>query len=235
MVVLIDVGNSFVKVAYSTNGEISRISSFPTNSVRRDPFLIKEVVSSNDFKDVVVCSVVDSITEILKKELPEALFISSRLNLPLKFDYNLEQIGADRIANASAACIEHGDDVVVVSIGTAVCVDVVREKVFKGGAIFPGFHLMFSSLSEGTSAIPLVTLDEIPPGFPGRDSQECVRAGVFYSVLGGIRQVLGQVEGSCSVVLTGGDAEILKDSLDFAIYDSDLTFKGMIAIYKLNR
>ncbi len=232
--VLIDVGNTSVKVASSVGGEISRIATLSTSSVKRDPFLLIDIVNSVGSETIVVCSVVDSLTEVLKREFPEAFFISSSLKLPVSLDYG-SGLGSDRIANASAACVEYGEDVIVVSTGTAVCVDVIEEKVFRGGAIFPGFDLMFSSLSMGTEAIPVVRFDEIPPMFPGKTSEDCVRAGVFFSVLGGIEKLLGLLNKEFKVVLTGGSADILREFLSFASYDRDLTFKGMVYVFELNQ
>ena len=228
---LIDAGNSSVKVALYS-GKILRVGEIPTKTLRGGISPLLELIRPLRFDKVVVSCVVKPVGESLRKVFRDATFVSPELKLPLRFEYDVERLGADRISAACGAVSRHGDSLFVVSLGTAVFVDLVLERVFRGGAIFPGFDLMFSSLHRWTSSLPLVSLKGAPPDFPGKNTQECIASGVFLAVVGGIREALKRCKG-LKVILTGGYCELLKGYLE-GVVDRDLVFEGMVEIYRLN-
>src|SRR5215831_1417734 len=66
-------------------------------------------------------------------------------------------VGADRLAQASAAWTRAGGPCIVVSMGTAITIDVVtRRGDFVGGLIAPGLRLMARALHEHTALLPEV-------------------------------------------------------------------------------
>jgi type III pantothenate kinase len=98
-----------------------------------------------------------------------------------------EQLGIDRVLNALAAhCLAHPHAAVVVSVGTAVTIDLIDAKgVFQGGVIFPGPRLMAQSLNEHTAKLPLVSADTLPAVVaPGKNTNDAILAGVRAAVVG---------------------------------------------------
>ena len=92
-----------------------------------------------------------------------------------------EQVGIDRVLNALAAhCLAHPHPAVVISVGTAVTIDLVDAKgVFQGGVIFPGPRLMARSLNEHTAKLPLVDAEVLPPVVaPGKNTEDSILAGI---------------------------------------------------------
>ena len=61
---------------------------------------------------------------------------------------------------------------------------------------------------------------------PGKSTTECIESGILITTIGGIKEVLKIYE-TDTILITGGDSEILKKFLENAIFVPDLTFKGI--------
>jgi type III pantothenate kinase len=123
-----------------------------------------------------------------------------------------ETAGADRaLAVLGALAIHRGRGPgLVVSCGTAVTVERISvEGVWQGGAIAPGLGPMAKALHLLTAQLPEVTPKEAPSPF-GRSTIPALEAGVFWGVVGAIRELLNrQAEGFSPtpwLLWTGGDA-----------------------------
>jgi type III pantothenate kinase len=123
-----------------------------------------------------------------------------------------ETAGADRaLAVVGALAIHRGRGPgLVVSCGTAVTVERISlDGVWQGGAIAPGLGPMAKALNLLTAQLPEVAPREAPQAF-GRSTLPALEAGVFWGVVGAIRElVTRQSEGLMSrpwLLWTGGDA-----------------------------
>jgi type III pantothenate kinase len=132
-----------------------------------------------------------------------------------------DQVGIDRLLNAVAANSRRtaSAPAVVVDAGSAVTVDWLDETgAFRGGAIFPGLRLMSQALNSYTALLPFVELSGPPPALPGDSTEMAIKAGVFWTVVGGINALVHRLASQASevpaVFLTGGDAWLLDGSLD---------------------
>ena len=222
---LIDVGNTLTKIAIWEGEKARQLFKLPTLRFLSHPELLTEKLKSFIWKRVGISSVVREATDALRKIFPNATFVSANLNLPIKIDYKTpETLGADRIANACGG-LEFGESFAVVSAGTAVVVDLVRDRVFQGGVIFPGLKTMAKALNLETSQLPEIeTLQRFQ--IPGKSTTECIESGILITTIGGIKEVLKIYE-TDTILITGGDSEILKKFLENAIFVPDLTFKGI--------
>lgn len=154
----------------------------------------------------------------------DGLRISNYKQIPLTVEVEQpEQVGIDRLLNAFAAL--SNEPTVVVSVGTAVTIDLIDGKgAFHGGAILPGFQLMFRSLSQQTSKLPEIDIIEPASPLPGKSTEEAIRTGVFWSILSAINALRAsfQFEKGISrsgskplpVTLTGGDSWLLFDDME---------------------
>lgn len=130
-----------------------------------------------------------------------------------------DRVGHDRLLNALAAkaLVPAGVPAVIVSIGSAVTVDLLDDSgAFAGGAIYPGMRLMAQALHEHTAVLPLVAIPALAPPVPGTDTEAAMQAGIFWAVAGGIAalvKALCLVAPSADpmrVLVTGGDAPRLE-------------------------
>ena len=100
-----------------------------------------------------------------------------------------EAVGIDRLLNALAvAKIKPANALaVVISVGTAVTVDLVKENgSFAGGTIIPGPHLMAESLHQFTAKLPHVDLNSVNPHQPPcKNTESAIKTGISFAIMGG--------------------------------------------------
>lgn len=172
------------------------------------------------------------IREIACLTDPDRLGLHTTLAAP-------ECAGIDRLLNAVAANVvrPEGKPAVVVDVGSAVTVDVISaDGVFLGGAIFPGIGLAARALAEFTEKLPLLDVVDIlrqsPPELPGTSTPAAMSAGLFWSLVGGVRELVTQtaarLAGEPMPVLTGGGSEPLVSLLGRdAMWLPHLTLQGI--------
>lgn len=168
---------------------------------------------------------------------------ASRLGMKLRVK-TPRQVGADRILNAIAAKELYGGPAVVIDFGTATTFDVVsRAGDYLGGAILPGPNMAAWALHARTAKLPLVKVAR-PRRAIGRDTRECIEAGIYFGYLGMIEKVLALTvaelhaagEGRPRVVATGGLSSLFASDLPRCAQAPDLTLEGLrIAHERLTR
>jgi type III pantothenate kinase len=142
-----------------------------------------------------------------------------------------ETVGADRLAQASAAWHRTRGACVVVGMGTAITVDVVNGRGdFLGGLIAPGLRMMARALHEGTARLPEVEPRRTRSAL-GRDTIEALQCGVSTAAEGLIRRALAAHRGR--VFGTGGDAPAFRDLFD--VLAPDLALEGVVRAYLCSR
>src|SRR2546422_6405458 len=101
---LIDISNSFTKVAFSSTTRVGRATRIRTEKFTSR--LLRRFLVRHKFEMLVVCSVVPRKSREVKKAASKVktLWLNPDLNLGVGIDYPAPKtIGADRLANAAAA------------------------------------------------------------------------------------------------------------------------------------
>ena len=137
------------------------------------------------------------------------------------------KVGADRLAQASAAWRRVRGACAVVSLGTAITIDMVNARgQFSGGLIAPGLRLMARVLHEHTALLPEVA--PVRRRSPvGRDTREALEAGISFAASGLICEALRGFKGL--VLGTGGDAPLFRDHFDAVV--PGLALEGVLHSY----
>ena len=138
---LIDVSNSFAKLAFASRERLSNPARIPTSELSRS--VVAEFLRRRQVKKLVVSSVVPTKNSAISKAArnrAQVLWLDWKLKLGITIDYPKPQsIGADRLANAAAVADLYGCPAIVVDFGTAVTFDVVSGgRSYIGGVIAPG-------------------------------------------------------------------------------------------------
>ena len=181
-----------------------------------------------------------NLRDWLAKHRPE----DARLDLtwrdvPLEHDVRSpERVGLDRWMGAVAAAKRWGPQAngLVVLAGTAITVNLLREGVFAGGAILPGFDMALGSLHERTDRLPDLAgrLDRLE-ALPGRDTESAIYAGVGWGTVGAVGEIgrrLSQGLPQPRWILSGGNAEMLAEGLELdAEVVQTLTLDGIVETY----
>ena len=134
------------------------------------------------------------------------------IRMPVEVD-EPEKVGLDRLCNALAAtCLtKRNEPVLIVDIGSAATLDVVSgDGRFLGGAIMPGFRASAFALQSVSHCLPVIEADNLRfPAYPGRNTVAAIEAGLFWGMVGAIRQFLAFAQEGhehALLLLTGGDA-----------------------------
>ncbi|MDX1709954.1 MAG: type III pantothenate kinase [Rhodovibrionaceae bacterium] len=151
-----------------------------------------------------------------------------------------EQVGADRLVNALSSHAEFGGPLVVIDFGTATTFDIVGEDgAYEGGVIAPGIHLSVEALYMAAAKLPRISVEK-PQRVIGKATVPAMQSGVFWGYVGLIEGLLKRIREEdgreLEVVATGGLAAIFVEATEcFETVDLDLTLKGLVRIYELNR
>jgi len=239
-ILLIDISNSFTKVALATGDEITRVKRLPTPSM--DAARLRSVQSSGKIDAVVLSSVVPAKNCEVHAAFNHVLEVGPDFNLGIGIDYPYPRtIGADRLANAAACAVLHGFPGIVVDFGTAVTFDVVSTSGdYIGGVIAPGLNAMTGYLHDRTALLPAIKLNE-PVRVVGRSTKEAMLSGAVHGYRGLVKEILAQIRreafpGKRPLILaTGGDAELISGSVGlFDVVDPLLTLRGLLVIARKN-
>ena len=240
---LIDVSNSYAKLAFASRERVSNSARVPTSKLSNS--VVAAFLRRRHVRKVVVSSVVpekDSAISTAAHNKAEVLWLDWKMNLGVAIDYPKPQsIGADRLANAAAVAQLYGYPAIVVDFGTAVTFDVVSERrAYVGGVIAPGLEAMTNFLYQRTALLPKLSLKE-PKRAVGRSTIEAMRSGAVFGYRGLVREILGQIKAErfplrkVVVVATGGYAPLIAEGLpDISAIDQRLTLEGLRIAANLN-
>jgi type III pantothenate kinase len=253
MLVVIDVGNSEVKLGLLSDGRIvsTRRTATHAQTARFDAEgLLLDALGSQGsaiavLDAIALVSVVprwtDSVTDLAAR-LGVDLLVADPATIPMAVNVRRpERVGADRLLNAYAASRLHGAPAIVVDLGTATTVDAVdADGAFVGGAIAPGLELGLRALASGTAQLPRAPL-AVPSAAIGRDTAEAIQSGTVFGHVGLVRELVDRMTREMvsdadqrpTVVVTGGLSRgawvHLLPGVD--VVDPDLTLRGLAVLH----
>ena len=238
---LIDISNSFTKIALSSRDHIGRVIRIATSGLTASA--LDKVLAGRACETVVLSSVVPEKERCLAPLLAHrnVLRVGPHLNLGVGIDYpNPRSIGADRLANAASAIAICGAPVIVVDFGTAVTFDIIsRDRQYIGGVIAPGLEVMTDYLYQRTALLPKINLLE-PVRAIGKSTRTAMLAGAVFGYRGLVREILAQIKKEMGrpgprVIATGGYAKLIADKLpEIKEVHANLTLEGLRLIGALN-
>jgi len=241
MNLIIDVGNTFIKLAvFSEDKLIEKVNS------ERDDFLQALEKLSKEVPHWDHC-IVSSVGGFSEKELSAlkknatVLELSHKINLPFRNTYATPTtLGVDRIALISAAAHQFPKkNVLVIDAGSCITYDFLNsENEYLGGAIAPGIEMRYKAMHYFTANLPLLKT-EVPEKLIGDSTNNSMHVGVIQGViyeLEGFINAYIEKFGNLTVILTGGDAHFLRDSIKNDIFaNSNFLLEGLNYILEINK
>ncbi len=240
-----DIGNTEVKICLIDDTfKIKKKINIKTNQISNSiikknlKFLFKK---RKNIKNIIFSSVVPNIFKQFSAFFKSNFSIKVieikklKLNKLIDIKVNKKQVGSDRLAN-SIASIDKRNNYIIIDFGTATTFDVIVKNKYLGGIISPGINLSLSTLTSKASLIPEINLKKISYVI-GKNTNEAVRSGFYWGYAGlidnMIKLIKTQIKSDFKVVLTGGLADLYKNSINTKCkIDKDLTIKGIIKITK---
>ena len=242
-ILLIDVSNSFTKIATAINGKIGKVRKVATHKLTTKTF------RKNKATLAVISSVVPAASRLIAESLPcEPLWVDHRVpgGVPVSYP-NPRTIGADRLANAAAVVTLGKLPAIVVDFGTAVTFDVIDMRGrYLGGIIAPGLPTAARALHEKTALLPLTRVSTIYTSV-GKSTGEAIRIGLLLGAVGLVREAVARITREMFpgkkpfVIATGGDSDLVARLSSqqgggrvIDLVDPLLTLRGLRAIGEKN-
>lgn len=239
---LIDVSNSFTKLAFASRAKVGRAIRLPTKKISAQK--LRQILARNEVETIVACSVVPKKNREIRRAAKNRrlLWLTPRSRLNVRIDYpNPASIGADRLANAVAVTKLYGTPAIVIDFGTAVTFDIVSaEAAYIGGVIAPGLEAMTTFLYDRTALLPRISL-RAPKSAIGRSTRDAMMAGAVFGYFGLVREILQRIIAErfarkhVHIVATGGYAKLIAGRLsEVKAVRENLTLEGLRIFALLN-
>lgn len=247
MILAFDIGNThIVPVFFDDNGNIIESFRIPTNLVMTEDTLFGILSSLTEYKNinlnevnkVIVSSVVPHLNEIFnflgKKYFnftPVFVTLNKIKDEIILMPDTQRGLGADRIIDILQAKAMFPDkELIIIDFGTAITFDVIKDSVYLGGCILPGIELSIDALFKNTAKLPKVYFEEPASAF-GKNTIDQINAGIYYSNIGAIKEILAQLKKGLNepfVIATGGQGRTISEVIeDINVYLPDLSLNGL--------
>jgi type III pantothenate kinase len=242
---VIDIGNTFTKIAVFELDELLTVEQFETVPLTRPD----ELIDQYKVKKAIVSSVKKNVEPWqagLTAKVPLVTFNNTMTSGIQNHYLTPETLGTDRMAAViGASHIYPGQNSLVIAGGTCITYDYVDAgRNYFGGSISPGLNMRYKAVNYYTAGLPLINADAgFTPGY-GNTTETAIRSGVQNGIkyeLTGFIESYKAVDNQLNIVLIGGDSiffdTLLKNSI-FAPYikiEPYLVLKGLnAAIQKHN-
>lgn len=244
MNLVIDIGNSRIKAAIFSGGEIVE-RWYPESLAPEDleaildkyPRIHSSILSSTRNET-------PSPEHWLAERMRTFVPMGPNVATPLDNLYSTpDTLGPDRLAAAVGANhLYPGRNLMVVDFGTAITIDTVTAAgEYLGGNISPGARTRFRALSDYTARLPMGRLEDgswAEENIIGKSTQEAIYNGVVNGILFELEGYMSRLEkrfGELSVIFTGGEADFFADKLKNTIFANyDLVLIGLNTILEHN-
>jgi len=238
MNLLIDIGNSLTKVAISNNKKIIKEFKFKKFEVSDSINIINEYnITFSALSNVSKPN--DSLVKALKAETVFFSF-NKKIKLPFKLNYDINEVGDDRLALMCAAKRDFPDNnVLVIDLGTCITYDIKSaDNNYKPGGISPGLKMRIKSISQDAFNLFETDLD-----YPEKLIADDTKTSLDIGVIGGVKcEIEGFIKQYQSlfdnliVIITGGDSKFLSGKIKNTIFtNSNYIFKGLDYLIEYNK
>ncbi|MGZ8236977.1 MAG: type III pantothenate kinase [Methylobacter sp.] len=238
MNLLIDMGNTRLKWAAATAGQIMTGSPLANNRINREELfqlwkglyrpkrIAVSCVSANRLLELVQTVAHElwlDVDIILVKPQAQAFGVVNAYQQP-------EKLGVDRWLSLVAVWQQYQVSACIVDCGTAITVDLLDgHGRHQGGLISPGLMLMKESLGQGTEALSVSDASYVIGLADSTDAG--IYSGTLMAAIGLIEHVLAKQPAGIRLILTGGDAELIAGQLDaISTVDPDLVLRGLLCV-----
>lgn len=235
----IDVGNTVIKLGIFDSGILKLKKIFPVEELFKTLDAIEETYPHIDHR---IAASVGKLSEEQKVRLNRENFISltSRTPVPFKNKYGSpETLGVDRMALV-AASVKHfpNQNSLIIDVGTCITYDFINSKnEYLGGGISPGILMRYKAVNFYTSNLPLLEPQPVE-SFIGDTTITSLHSGILLGARNEIEGFIASYQqefSNLTVILTGGDAHFLRDSLKNDIFaNPNFLLEGLNHILEYN-
>ncbi|SFU27696.1 type III pantothenate kinase [Pustulibacterium marinum] len=240
MNLVIDVGNTFSKIAVFQNDSIVDLEKVTFEELF---FTVQKKIEKFPIKASILFSVNHDAEELSAFLKEKTCFVKMANDLKLPFSNNYgtpNTLGQDRIALAAQAAHSFPfQNLLIIDAGTCITYDFLDDqKKYLGGGISPGLRMRFEALHNFTAKLPVIIAEEIDFIIGSNTSESMLSGvvnGIVYEIDGFITEYSKNYK-DLTVILTGGDAQFLSKRLKNGIFaNSNFLLEGLNTILELNK
>lgn len=235
---VIDIGNTFSKLAIFNNRSLKSIVQVDTLSVS----YLSNFLNDNTVDNSIISSVntrIDDLEQVLTSKTTYFRFTSSSSS-GITNQYKTPQtLGLDRYAAVIGANFLYPkQNCLVIDAGSCITYDFVDDmNNYWGGSISPGIKMRLKAMNEFTGRLPLLEPDiemNIEYGYDTNSSMlSGVQKGVIYEAIGFINSYSVKWP-DLKVVLCGGDVKFFDTELKNSIFAHALKTEPKLVLIGLN-
>lgn len=243
MLLTVDVGNTFVKVAVFEEVELVDKFVFQlTDAIDEFITIFEKYPKASKLVYASVANLNNDLLEWLQQRI-DVCAITHQYSFPFINNYlTPTTLGIDRMVLAAGAVLKFPQKTcLIIDAGTCITYDLVTSnRVYEGGAISPGIALRYSVLHTHTAKLPLLTAT-YTQNLVGKTTNDSIHVGVVHGVLHEIDSFISKYSVNyhdLTVILTGGDANFLANRLKSTIFaDENFLLKSLrsLHIYSLKK
>jgi type III pantothenate kinase len=252
MILTVDIGNSYVKCAVVDGGRVIGGEKLETKRYQ-NPVAVSDMIrrvtgTVLSIDRAILSSVVPKATVMLSRAIELQLgtgpmVVDCNMRLPFRLAVSdPSQVGADRLCSAAGAVGTKRRNAIVIDAGSAITIDVVRDKEFRGGIIAAGPDIALGALHTCAGQLPAIDYSASDVHFPKTfdTTRTAMTLGAGLGSVGVIREAVRFLEKAVGMsprkYITGGFGGVLASHLPESWrFDPDLTRKGLYVIASLNR
>lgn len=203
-------------------------------------------IDAGQIQQIAIASVVPGIDYSLRSACikyfniePFVLQTGVKTGIKIKTEHP-EKVGADLVAEAIAGVHQHPKkNLIIVDFGTATTYLAVNDRQeFLGVSILPGLKTSMEALKANTAALPAVEIVK-PQVMLGRNTIQCIQAGLYYSQLATLKELTQGITQHCFagsppvIIGTGGFSYLFEEEKIFTHLAPDIVLEGLyIALLK---
>jgi len=236
MNLLLDIGNTRVKWCVEKNGALGKGFAI----IHQQTDFIQQIQSAWMELETPSILAVSSVTnkqmleqlialaETLWPSIKVLLAKSSAQGFSVRNAYpQANKLGVDRWLGLIALQHHYPGNSCIIDCGTAITLDVINQQGrHLGGVICPGLQLMKQSLSAGTEALGH-SQQHYDIGLANA-TESAIYTGTLYAAAGLIEKSIADFCSCETIVLTGGDAELISPYLKLdCIIEPQFILKGL--------
>ena len=235
---VIDIGNTFIKVAVFNQDKII----FSDQSSALSQSIIYQIKEKHHPQNLIISSVKEDLDlniEELKKDFNYIRFDQFSLT-PIQNNYKSKAtLGLDRLAaTIGAQHLYPNQNVMVIDAGTCITYDVINDKgEYNGGSISAGLEMRFKALHQFTSKLPLISFDKSFNENYGSNTPNSISSGVINGVLfeveGFIQQQLKYSQNT-KIILCGGNSAFFDSRFKNSIFAHLILHEPNLVLIGLN-
>ncbi len=224
----IDIGNTNTTI-YKENLKIN-IPTIKNDSMYEMFLQNLENITNSEVFIISVVPELDSVIDKLQNHAKRLIKLNADdYHKLMEFDGpDVKQMGADRVVLDVYFSQKYNSNCIIIDMGTAITVDVIKNGRYVSGYIYPGFATSLFALIGNASQLDNIQYQDLNSDNICVTSEAQINDGIIIGTVGAINNLVAQslshFDTKIDIYITGGYFNLLHEVLDNKKLDKILNF-----------